>query len=63
VAAGEESLKRVEPPRRQEERIKSNSNRRGAKAQRNAKENKSKTKSKILKFFAAFLCAFAPLWL
>jgi hypothetical protein len=32
-----------------------------AEAQRNAKENKSKTESEILKFFAAFLCAFAPL--
>jgi hypothetical protein len=36
-------------------------NRKGAEAQRDAKENKSKTKSEILKFFAVLLCAFAPL--
>jgi hypothetical protein len=36
-----------------------NCNRRDAKAQRDAKENKSKTKSEIPKFFAAFLRAFA----
>jgi hypothetical protein len=51
-----------EPPRRQEKQSKKiNCNRKGAEAQRDAKENKNKTKSEILKFFAAFLCAFAPL--
>jgi hypothetical protein len=44
-----------------EKRIKNNCNRKGAEAQRDAKENKSKTTSEILQFLAVFVCALVPL--
>jgi hypothetical protein len=54
----------IEPPGHQGRQGKAdqiNYDRKGAEAQRDAKENKSETRSEIPKFFAAFLCACAPL--